>query len=256
MQLIVTDLDRTLLHTDKTLSAYTIDVLNRCREKGNKLAFASARPYCNGSQWGIMPFAQQLPTLPDALITTNGAEVYIGNQRHAHFTIAPKDRDFTLHMLAQKYPNVFLFVEIGEEIYGDVSGAKHGDFSNLPDEGANMIFIEVESIDDVNEIARHLPADLRVEMSHGEERHSGLIMHKNAGKWSGVQTAAQFFGIPTENIITFGDDFIDMEMLQHAGTGIAVANAMPEIKAVANFICDTNDNDGVARWLEENLLCK
>ena len=43
-------------------------------------------------------------------------------------------------------------------------------------------------------------------------------------------------------------------MLRECGIGVAVANAIDEAKAVADFVCDTNDNDGVARWLEENLL--
>jgi len=44
IRLIVTDLDRTLLRSDKTLSEYTIDVLNRCRAQGVSIAFATARP--------------------------------------------------------------------------------------------------------------------------------------------------------------------------------------------------------------------
>ena len=43
-------------------------------------------------------------------------------------------------------------------------------------------------------------------------------------------------------------------MLRDCGIGVAVANAIDEVKAVADHICDTNDNDGVAKWLEENVL--
>ena len=43
-------------------------------------------------------------------------------------------------------------------------------------------------------------------------------------------------------------------MLKVCGVGVAVANALDEVKAVADHICDTNDNDGVAIWLEENIL--
>ena len=43
-------------------------------------------------------------------------------------------------------------------------------------------------------------------------------------------------------------------MLRDCGIGAAVANAIDEAKAVADYICDNNDNDGVAKWLEENVL--
>jgi len=35
---------------------------------------------------------------------------------------------------------------------------------------------------------------------------------------------------------------------------VAVANALDEVKAAADYVCDTNENDGVAKWLEENVL--
>ena len=41
--------------------------------------------------------------------------------------------------------------------------------------------------------------------------------------------------------------------MKKSGIGIAVENAISEVKAVADFICDTNDNDGVAEWIEENV---
>ena len=253
--MIITDLDRTLLHTDKTLSTYTVDVLNRCQKRGVRLAFATARPYCNGSPFGIMKFAEKLAVLPDALITSNGSEVYIGHERYAHFSIPLCLRNTTLHILKQAKPDGFLFVEIGENIYGNVPGSVHDDFTRLPDEPANMIFIGVDSTDEIKSLAPLLPDDVYIKMSHGEEHHLGLVLHKDAGKWVGVQAAARHFNIPIENIAAFGDDFIDLEMLQNVGAGIAVANAIPEVKNAARFICESNDNNGVARWLEEHILC-
>jgi len=43
-------------------------------------------------------------------------------------------------------------------------------------------------------------------------------------------------------------------MLSYAGVSVAMGNALDEAKAVANHICDTNDNDGLAKWLEEMML--
>jgi hydroxymethylpyrimidine pyrophosphatase-like HAD family hydrolase len=43
-------------------------------------------------------------------------------------------------------------------------------------------------------------------------------------------------------------------LLEYCGIGVAMGNALDNIKAAANEICDTNNNDGIAKWLEENLL--
>jgi len=55
-------------------------------------------------------------------------------------------------------------------------------------------------------------------------------------------------------MLAFGDDWNDIELLRNCGTGIAVANALNEAKAVADYVCASNDEDGVAKWLEEYVL--
>ena len=46
----------------------------------------------------------------------------------------------------------------------------------------------------------------------------------------------------------------DIDLLNYAGVSVAVANALDEVKSVADYACDTNENDGVAKWLEERIL--
>lgn len=81
-----------------------------------------------------------------------------------------------------------------------------------------------------------------------------LTMHRNATKWNAINAVTARFKISTLDITAFGDDINDIEMLRKCGIGIAVANALEEAKAAADYICDTNDNDGVAKWIEENVL--
>ena len=54
--------------------------------------------------------------------------------------------------------------------------------------------------------------------------------------------------------MAFGDDFNDVDMLDYAGVSVAMGNAPDQVKLVADYICDTNNNDGMAKWIEENLL--
>ena len=73
MKLIVTDLDATLLHSDKSISDYTIRILEKCRETGNLIAFASAR-----SEAAMERFIHAVK--PDALISNGGAVVRVGDR--------------------------------------------------------------------------------------------------------------------------------------------------------------------------------
>ena len=52
----------------------------------------------------------------------------------------------------------------------------------------------------------------------------------------------------------FGDDYVDIEMIKLCGIGIAVKNAIPEVKAAAGYVTDSNENDGVARFIEDYFL--
>ncbi|BBB89727.1 MAG TPA: HAD hydrolase family protein [Methylomusa anaerophila] len=55
-------------------------------------------------------------------------------------------------------------------------------------------------------------------------------------------------------VAAFGEDYNDVEMLRECGISVAVSTAIDEVKAVADDICGDCDEDGVARWLEENVL--
>jgi hydroxymethylpyrimidine pyrophosphatase-like HAD family hydrolase len=54
--------------------------------------------------------------------------------------------------------------------------------------------------------------------------------------------------------VSFGDDKNDLEMIKRCGIGVAVENALDEVKNVAKYVCKSNNDDGVARWLEEYIL--
>ena len=64
--------------------------------------------------------------------------------------------------------------------------------------------------------------------------------------------ALRELGVPMAEAAAFGDDLADVGMLQACGFGIAVANALPEVKAAADFVTASNDEDGVAKWLAEH----
>ncbi len=125
------------------------------------------------------------------------------------------------------------------------------DFCNLPKLPADkIIFITTDKVD-INKIEQLFNENLYWEISENEVL---MVMNKNARKRNAINEIANHFGISLTEIAAFGDDYNDIEMLRDCGIGVAVANAIDEAKAAADYICDTNENDGVAKWLEENVL--
>lgn len=251
IKMIVTDLDRTLLRTDKTISEYTFRILNQCRKRGIKVVFATARPK------RALAFLSSVAT--DALIVHNGAVIYVNDKLLCQYGIDRAAKNQILQAINRDFPNTNLSVEIEDVLYAnfDVSvywgtiQAIRTDFTNLPDKAADKIIIGLSSPDDLERYAKYLTDDLYIEMNEGK---LGLIMHKNATKSLAVKLVANHFNIDLSEIAAFGDDYNDIGMLQECGIGVAVANALAEAKAAADYICDSNDSDGVARWIQENIL--
>jgi hydroxymethylpyrimidine pyrophosphatase-like HAD family hydrolase len=150
-------------------------------------------------------------------------------------------------------------VEINDALYANFDastlwpGIEYNmtDFCNLPKLSADKtLFITADKME-INKIEQLLGGDLYWEISESEVL---MIMNKNARKRNAVIALATEFGVSLAEVAAFGDDYNDIEMLRECGAGVAVANAIDEAKAAADYICDANDNDGVAKWLERNVL--
>jgi hydroxymethylpyrimidine pyrophosphatase-like HAD family hydrolase len=132
----------------------------------------------------------------------------------------------------------------------DYENAQLVDLNQKIEHGLQKFVLEIP-LNEARAIAADFPDAALIQYSGGDWVQFAC---KTATKWNGVLAAAKHFGIETGNIAAFGDDFNDVEMLEKCGIGVAMANAIPEAKAVANFVAASNDEDGVARWLEENIL--
>ena len=249
IKMIVTDLDRTLLRTDKTISEFTETILKRCIEQGIKVVFATARPK---NRVDILPIIH----LADAIITDNGSSVYIENKIEYSFGIPAKTAKPFLNKLVETIPDKRFSIEyphmkIANYDKSDLWLAEiKNDIANPLDIPATKMVVNAGA-EAYDELCALLPSDLYAQLCEGRII---LIMHQSATKWNAIQTVSNHFGVSIDETVAFGDDYNDILMLKNCGIGIAVANALDEVKAVANSFCDTNDNDGVARWLAANVL--
>ena len=227
IKLIALDLDRTLLHTDKKLSDYSIEILEKCRERGIRVIFATARPVRAVESYRRL-------FNPDAAVYHNGAVIHI-NGRIIKNSI---DMELTRNILAdieRILPGAKLSVEIDDILYANFDASvywsgeatRQTDFSDLPETGADKIIVGVSSMDQINAVSSVLPDCVYIEMA---DNKVGLIVSRNVSKLKGIEYIAQEFGVSLAETAAFGDDFNDIEMLKECGAGVAVANAIPEEK--------------------------
>ncbi|WP_026882915.1 Cof-type HAD-IIB family hydrolase [Clostridium akagii] len=80
------------------------------------------------------------------------------------------------------------------------------------------------------------------------------ITSKSVSKGQAVKELAKYYNLKAEEIITIGDSQNDLSMIEYAGLGIAMGNGTELVKSKANYITDTNDNDGVAKAINKFIL--
>jgi Cof subfamily protein (haloacid dehalogenase superfamily) len=108
--------------------------------------------------------------------------------------------------------------------------------------------------------------DARLEREFGEAIRHLLISNTNDegafleimtpgnSKWRALSVLMAMEGLLPEQVVCIGDEINDLEMISHAGLGVAMGNAIPAIKAVADYVTRTNEEDGVAHVVEQFLL--
>jgi Cof subfamily protein (haloacid dehalogenase superfamily) len=261
-KLIATDLDGTLVHNDDTVSAYTHEVLDRVRAAGIRIVGATGRgprltsltrndirvaDYLVLAQGGwVLDQAESSyllrsrlsgPALADALA---GLEAEVGPLsvmvEALEHDESPLWGDFDP---TWRYPVVVERRPRAECLTGDVIKA----FARSYD----------YHVDELLEIARRIvPPEVASVTQAGLDYVE--ICPPNVNKGTGLAVVAESVGVDPLDVLVFGDMPNDLPMFAWAGWGrVAVANAHPSLMAVADEVTLSNDEDGVAVYLDKLL---
>ncbi|WLD94882.1 Cof-type HAD-IIB family hydrolase [Alkalihalobacillus sp. AL-G] len=265
--LIALDLDGTLLKDDKTISEHTKNLLKKAIEHGHHVVISTGRPFRGSEEY----YHELELTTP--IINFNGAFIHHPGMPEWGTYHSPMDIS-----VAKSIVNTCLEFNVKNvvaEVLDDV-------YLHYEDEFITSSFLIDKSNISIGNIADKLVHDptsilIRPHDHHVKElrellkkEHAEVIDHRIwAAPWNiievvkaglnkavGLKRVAEHFQIPQERIIAFGDEDNDLEMIEYAGHGIAMGNAIPELKNIANAVTDTNEEDGIARYLEEVLSLK
>jgi Cof subfamily protein (haloacid dehalogenase superfamily) len=118
-----------------------------------------------------------------------------------------------------------------------------------------VIVSDMDEIGELKKLRNEIINMMDVEVVSSAENNIE-IMSKGISKGNAVKILGDIYGISKDEIICIGDSENDISMIEYAGLGIAMANATDDLKAAADYVTDTNDNDGVAKAIEKIVFEK
>lgn len=270
-QAIILDIDGTLLNDDKKISPETKKALITAQQNGVKLILASGRPTT-----GMHLYAEQLEmeTYHGLLVSYNGAKVVDCQTKEELFnqtlTIAEGKavlehmKQFEVKVMIDK--DDYMYVNNVYDCYITYKGEEIN-IIQYESRGGNFKLCEKEDLAAfldyrINKILTagdpdYMQKNYQAMMAPFKNTLNCVFTAdfyfeftaKNIDKAKALDTVLTPMGIHAENIIAFGDGHNDITMVKYAGTGIAMDNAVPELKAVANSITLSNNKDGIAHVL-------
>lgn len=272
---IVLDIDGTLLNTGKIISEKTKQALIAAQEEGIKVILASGRPTT-----GMLELAEQLEMTKyeGFLVSYNGARVTDCLTKEVLFNQAMSIE--TGQAILEHLKNFDVIPMIDKEDYLYVNDVYSG-MLDLPDGAFNIIEYEarggnfkLSEIDDlvafatfpINKIliaaqpeylqkiapALHAPFDEIVTAAFSAPFYFEFT-DKGIDKAKALNTVFPEMGIHSENIIAFGDGHNDRSIIEYAGIGVAMGNAVDALKEIADDVTLSCDEDGIAAGLEKYL---
>lgn len=245
---IITDLDGTLLHSDKTVSDYTVSILKKCRETGILVMAATARPART-----IVGYRELIGF--DAVVTLNGAVIEASGNIIEN-TIEREDGEHILSGLLKLW-NPVISIETDKGIFSNVyipewDTAVYDGFPVLPENTSlYKILVNGNNKKLIKQTEKSLTDNTYYTIA---QKRIVQIMSRNATKWNGIEAMLGHYGLSPEEAIYFGDDNDDIEPVRNCGIGVAVSNALEAVKNSADAVAESNNNDGAAKYLESILF--
>lgn len=259
-------MDGTLTDSRKNISLRTREALRKMQEAGHVLALATGRPVP-----GVMPVVRTLELEKSggyAIACNGGVLIDCKTGEHVYEKTLPR------HLVTE----IFAFAEeLGIGIYtyaepGIVAGSRHDEHMEYAASINHLEILHPERPMDlvagpVTKCMGTVPEERALEIAEKIRERFGDSMTvlrsepffvemipAGVDKAQGIGALLEILGMAREDVIACGDGFNDIAMVKFAGLGVAMANAQDAVKEAADVVALSNDEDGVARVIEDYML--
>lgn len=259
------DMDGTLLKSDHSVSEANKLAIHKLQKKGVLIVLISARPL-----HGILPISKKIVSDDMPVVSLNGGYILYKNEIIYQAAVSIADTINVYNELKAYDVSPMYYSQM--DWYAEMDNDRTKKEQRITD-----VKIKVQPFDETikwweenktgpNKILiageKHLITTIEQRLN---ELHQGKlniyksqatyleVMSVEASKAQAVQLLINKFNIDKKDIIAIGDNYNDKGMIAFAGMGIAMGNAPEEIKLVADYVTDTNNNDGVAKALQHHF---
>ncbi|MGL4394696.1 MAG: Cof-type HAD-IIB family hydrolase [Brevinema sp.] len=268
---VAIDIDGTLINSKGSCSPRIIKTIQKLKDSGREVFLVTGRGVCTA-----MPYAKEVD-IPKYMINYNGAVIYNMQDENKDYEICI-DEEISREILKIARENKLFTVLYSDDIYYYEFQNEESEsfvervrvegylknFDDLDIKKFQKFLISLEK-DQVQTLEKELNEKFGdklniVQTSPGIHSENEIprfyleIMHKDANKGLTLTRLLDKLNISLDEAVAFGDDKNDIEMLQTVKWGIAMGNARPAVREATPYMTLTNDEDGVAYFIEKYIL--
>jgi len=263
-KMLALDIDGTLLTDDKRLTDKVKKAVKNALDAGTIVTICTGRPI-QGVEW----LCRELSMENMPIITYNGAVVVAGGDRKILYEkgVGPDEAreilsyvDYTKTTVVLWSQNQLYVNESNErtEKYKTLSGVEPVVFEDAEDiicQGITKILL-IGGEEDVQEVKRRVEVGGLADKVNFYTSNPKFLefINKETSKGEAMGIIGDIYGITREEMIAIGDGCNDVPMIEYAGLGVAMANAGAEVRAKADYVTLSNEEDGVAAVIEKFIL--
>lgn len=256
--IIAIDSDGTLRHSDGSISDKTKEIIKELTNKGNIITICTARP-----RYHTLKISEEVG-INRFLISSNGTEVYDNlNNKIIYSSYLSTDYCKKIYYDVENINIRAIFVcdntEYATKFIRNDSQIllNERNINDMLNKNIKQIMIIDKGKEKIKKyksiVQKKYNLNIIDTSNDTKEEIWFSIISNEASKGFALKKLAEYLNIPMSQTIAIGNDNNDLSMIQMAGIGVAVNNATPELKQSADYIINSNDDDGVAIFLQ-NLI--
>ena len=267
IKLIMSDIDGTILDKNHQLDSYLIELMPLLKQCNIPFVLASAR-----SPLGIAPISKELGITDCPIACYNGALISLGDKILSQYSIDKSELLLLHDFLKKEFPTVSInvysrkdwlvntideWVEIEATITGE--SPKVTSLADFIRDEKTLVhkLLLIDNTDTIQKLQKTLSSIDFPQTDFYLSKDNYLeVTHNQVSKKQALLELANYYQLPLTSIMTLGDNYNDIPMIETAGLGIAMGNAPRDVKTCAKAVTDSNEQNGVSKAIKLHVLDK